>query len=288
MKAIFKREFTSYFNSMTGYVFTAFIICAVGIYFMAMNIFNGYPNFSYALYNAMFVLMIGIPILTMRSMTEDRHNKTDQLLLTAPVSVWQIVGGKYLAMLAVFAVPIIILCLCPLIIKLNGTAYLGSDYLSIFTFFLLGAVYIAVGLFVSSLTESQIISVVITFLALFLLNLWNSLTQFMPTSAWGSFFGFVLIIALVALLVHVMTKNWFLSATVGGALLVVDIGCFAIFYDKFAGLLPTILGYFSPVESFNNMALYSTLDIKGLLLYVSLIALFLFLTVQTVQKRRWS
>lgn len=288
MKAIFKREFQAYFHVMTGYVFAAFFICAIGIYFMAMNLFSGYPKFSYSLYNSLFVLMIGIPILTMRSMAEDRHNKTDQMLLTAPVSVWEIVGGKYLAMVAVLALPMAFLCLCPLIIQLNGTAYLLSDYLSIFVFFLLGAVYISIGLFISSLTESQIISVVVTFLTLMVLNLWNSLVTFLPSSSWGSFIGFAVLILLVALIVHNMTKNIALSLFVGGVLLLIDLLCFLIFGDSFAGLLPTLLNYFAPVQCFNDLALYSTCDFKGLLLYASLIVLFLFLTVQSVQKRRWS
>jgi ABC-2 type transport system permease protein len=288
MKAVFKREFFAYFNSMIGYVFSAFIICAIGIYFMAMNIFNGYPNFSYALYNSLFVLMLGIPVLTMRSMAEDRHNKTDQLLLTSPLSITQIVIGKYLSIIAVFLIPLIVLCICPLIIKLNGTAYLLSDYFSILAFFLLGAVYIAIGQFISSLTESQIISVVVTFLILLLLNLWNNLISFLPTSAWGSFFGFTIIIILICLFTQTMTKNKFLTSITGIILFLINLICFIFLNDKFDNLLPTILNYFSPADCFYNIALYSTCDIKGLLLYISLIALFLFMTVQSVQKRRWS
>ncbi|MGI5824640.1 MAG: ABC transporter permease [Bacillota bacterium] len=288
MKAVFKREFMSYFNSMTGYVFSAFLICAVAVYFMAMNIFNGYPNFSYALCNSLFVLMIGIPVLTMRSMAEEKHNKTDQILLTAPIGVWQIIGGKYLAMLAVFAVPIIVFCLFPLIIKLNGTAYLLSDYLSIFTFFLLGAVYIAIGLFISSLTDSQIISVVITFLILLGLNLWNNLVAFMPDSSLGSFFGFMAIILLLSISIYAITKNKFLSSATGCSLTCIEIILFVFLHDKFAGLLPALLNYFTPTDCFYNVALYSALDVKGLLLYISLIGLFLFMTLQSVEKRRWS
>lgn len=287
MKAIFKREIQAFYNSM-GWAFGALVICAIGIYFMAMNIYNGYPNFSYALYNSLFILMIGIPVLTMRSMAEDRHNKTDQLLLTSPVSVWQIVGGKYSAMLTVFALPLIILCICPVIIKMNGTAYLLSDYFSILAYFLLGAVFIAIGLFISSLTESQIISVVVTFLILLLLSLWNDLVTFLPSSSWGSFFGFMIIIAVIALFIHAMTKNKFLSEVIGSGAALINLILFIFLHDSYAGLLPTLLNYFSPTDCFYNIALYSTCDVKGLLLYVSLIVLFLFLTVQTVQKRRWS
>ena len=140
MTAIYKRELKSYFQSMTGYVLIAFLVIFTGIYFMAYNLNSGYPYFSYVLMNINYVLIIIIPMLTMRSFAEERKNKTDQLLLAAPVKLFDIVMGKYLAMVTVFAVPCLIFCIFPIIIKSFGTAYLKVDYLSILMFFLLGCV----------------------------------------------------------------------------------------------------------------------------------------------------
>lgn len=136
MLAIYKRELKSYFQSMTGCVFIAFLVMFTGIYFMAYNLNAGYPYFSYTLSGSLFVFIVGIPLLTMRSFSEERRNKTDQLLLTAPVSLTQIVLGKYLAMVSVLAVPNLIFCLFPLLIKMQGSAYLLVDYSSIAVFFL--------------------------------------------------------------------------------------------------------------------------------------------------------
>ena len=183
MLAIYKREVASYFNSMVGWVFTAVLTVFIGIYFFVYNLFNGYPYFSLSLSYTLFVFMMIVPILTMRSMAEERHSKTDQLLLTAPVSVSAMVMGKYLAMLTVFAVPTAIACLCPLIIALNGSSFLLADYGSILAFFLLGAVEIAVGLLISALTESQLIAAVGTFGILLVLYLWEGLVSFLPSSA---------------------------------------------------------------------------------------------------------
>ena len=155
MTAIYKRELKSYFQSMTGYVLIAFLVIFTGIYFMAYNLNSGYPYFSYVLMNINYVLIIIIPMLTMRSFAEERKNKTDQLLLAAPVKLFDIVMGKYLAMVTVFAVPCLIFCIFPIIIKSFGTAYLKVDYLSILMFFLLGCMYLVIGMFLSSLTESQ-------------------------------------------------------------------------------------------------------------------------------------
>ena len=134
MRAIYKREFQSYFRSMTGNVFVALLVVFTGIYFMAYNLNMGYPYFSYSLAGSLMVYLVAIPILTMRSFSEERKNKTDQLLLTAPVSLFKVILGKYLAMISVLAIPMVIFCMFPLIIKMQGTAYLGIDYLSILSF----------------------------------------------------------------------------------------------------------------------------------------------------------
>ena len=130
---------------------------------MAYNLTAGYPYFSYTLSGSLIVFLVGIPLLTMRSFSEERRNKTDQLLLTAPVSLWQIALGKYLAIVTVIAVPNVIFCAFPLVIQAQGTAYLTVDYISIGVFFLLGCVYAAIGMFLSALTESQIIAFISTF-----------------------------------------------------------------------------------------------------------------------------
>ena len=288
MKAIYKRELASYFNSMIGWLFTAVLTVFVGIYFFVYNLFNGYPYFSMSLSYTLFVFMVIIPILTMRSMAEERRSKTDQRLLTAPVSVTGVVMGKYLAMLTVFAVPTAIACLCPLIIALNGSSFLLADYGTILAFFLLGAVEIAVGLLISALTESQLIAAVGTFGLLMVLYLWDGLVSFLPSDASGSLLGLLVILILVCILLNALSNNWKVTAGV----LVVGAAVIIGFYIKdssvFAGLLPDILGRFSLITAFDSFASDHVFDLRGILLYLSLSALLVFLTVQVVQKRRWN
>lgn len=288
MRAIYKREVGSYFNSMTGWVFIAALTVFVGIYFMAYNLYAGQPYFSSALYGTLFIFMVLIPILTMRSMAEERHSRTDQLLLTAPTPVFSVVLGKYLAMLTVFAVPVVIAGLCPLIIKLNGTAFLRADYATLLAFFLLGAVEIAIGLLLSAMTESQIIAAVSTFAILLVLYLWDGLVSYLPTTAAGSLIGLLALLVAVCLLLDGLSKNWKVSGgtfVVGAAVIV---GFFIHNSASFAGLLPDALGKFSLIGAFDSFAQDHVFDISGLLLYVSLIALLLFLTDQVIQKRRWN
>lgn len=233
MKAVYKRELRSYFSNMTGYVFIAVVVFFIGIYFMANNLFYGSPKFSLTLTNAMIVFLVAVPILTMRSMAEERRSRTDQLLLTAPVSLGGMVLGKYLAMVTILAVPIALSCLCPLIIAANGSSQLAADYATILAFFLMGCVFVAVGMFISALTESQVIAAVGTFAALLVLYLWDSLMQFLPD------------------------------------------------------FLSNILGKFSFGSVLSNFAQYGVFDLGGLVLYLTLSGLFVFLTVQALQKRRW-
>lgn len=287
MIAIYKRELGAYFHSMTGYICAAFLIFCVGIYFMATNLFSGYPSFSYALNSSLFIFMLTTPILTMRSMAEDRRNKTDQLLLTSPISITKVVLGKYFAMLTVLALPCLVFCLCPLIILANGNATLASDYASILMFFLMGSVCVAVGLLVSSLTESQVIAAIGTFGAVLLLLLWKSLMSFIPSSAWASLVGMLLIALLLGVVLNALTGNYLLSTIVAAVAMAAEFVVFLARRSLFEDLLPNVLGKFSISDAFSNFAEYQLFDFSGLILYLSLDFLLVFITVQLIQRRRY-
>lgn len=288
MKAVYKRELNSYFHSMLGYVFIAFLTAFTGVYFMAYNLNAGYPYFSYTLSGTMFILIIAVPILTMKCFAEERRSKTDQLLLTSPVSLSAVVVGKYLAMVTVFAVPNIIFCLYPLIIKSQGNAYFAVDYSAIFVFFLLGCVYIAIGMFLSSVTESQIIAAVSTFGILLVLFLLDGLTQFLPSSAIANMAGLIIVITLIAMIIYQVTKNWVISATVEAVGVVACVVTYVVKDTFFESLLSNFLGKLVLSDVFTNISSNHLLDISGLVLFLSLILVFIFLTVQSIQKRRWS
>ena len=288
MLAIYKRELKSYFHSMTGCVFIAFLVMFTGIYFMAYNLNAGYPYFSYTLSGSLIVFLVGIPLLTMRSFSEERKTKTDQLLLTAPVSLTKVVLGKYFAMVTVLAVPNVIFCLFPLLIKLQGTAYLLVDYSSIAVFFLLGCVYLAIGMFMSSLTESQIIAFISTFGILLLLYLWDGILSFLPSSALSGMIGILLILTLIVVYIYHMTKNWMLAAGIETVGIAAALIVYFVKSSLYENLLTKLLGRLVLADVFMNISSSNIVDVSGLLLYVSILIIFVFLTIQTIQKRRWS
>ena len=288
MLAIYKRELRAYFQSMVGCVFVAFLIVFTGIYFMAYNLVSGYPYFSYTLSGSLIVFIVGIPLITMRSFSEERRNRTDQLLLTAPVSLGKIVMGKYLAMVTVIAIPNVIFCIFPLIIKSQGTAYLTVDYISIGVFFLLGCVYAAIGMFLSSLTESQMIAFISTFGIMLVLYLWDGILSMLPVSAVSGLVGILIILSIAAFYIWHMTGN----ALISGAVEIIGAAAAVIVFvakrELYENLLTNLLGRLALADVFTGITENSIVDVTGIVLYLSVIVVFVFLTVQSIQKRRWS
>lgn len=232
MKAIFHRELKSYFTSITGYAFAAFILLVAGIYTMSICLIGTYSNYEYVIGNMSFIFLLAVPILTMKVFAEEKKSKTDQLLYALPLSMTKIVLGKYLALLAVFAVPTIILFIYPLILMLYGAVSLKVSFCTILGFIFMGAALISIGMFVSSLTESQPLAAGISFLLILLNFLSPSLASYLP-------FG----------------ENFISS-----------------------------LCLFDRLDNF----VYGIFDVTSLIFYITTAFLFIFLTIQSLEKRRWS
>ena len=288
MKAVYKRELMSYFNTMTGYVYTAIVAVFIGIFFMIYNLKIGYPYFAYSLANCLIVFVFAVPILTMRSMAEERRSRTDQMLLTYPVSVTGMVLGKFFAMLTVYAVPMAISCLCPIVIAIAGEGSLLIDYSTIFMFLCLGALFVAIGMFISSLTESLIIAAIGSMAIFLVLMIWNTLIGYIPETAAASAIGFFVAALIIAGLVYRSVRSRAAAAVITAAGAVAVGACWLLASDWLAGALKKALSSLAIYDIVNNFSRYFVFDVKGIVLLLSFAALFVFLTVQSVQRRRWS
>ena len=287
MIAILKREFYSMFTNITGYLFCAFILLFAGIYMTLLNLKSGMANFEYVLGNMGFIFLIAIPVLTMRSVAEERRQKTDTLLYSLPVSVTQIVLGKFLAMLGVLLLPLLVLCVYPLILSFFGSVYLPASYGSIFGFFLLGGALAAIGLFISSLTENQVVSAVLC-LVVGLINYYlSTIASYVSTSATSSAIAFVVLFIAVGAVVYLLTKNPVIAAgtAIVGSVAVMVVN--AVSPDAMSGLFPKIMDKISLFERFYSFP-NGVFDISALVYFVVIMAVFLFFTVQSMEKRRWS
>ncbi len=287
MLAIYKKELRSYFNSMIGYIFIAFFLVIVGIYFMVYNLFNGMPNFEYVLSPIAFLFIIIVPVLTMRIMAEENRLKTDQLLFTSPISITKIILGKYLAVFSMFSLAMLITCFYPLILSHYGKVTYLTAYSGIFGFLLLGGAYLALGVFISSLTESQVVSAVVCFIIVLLTYLMSGIASMIPADNKTALITFTIILLLICAIVQLMMNNWVVTI---GSFVVFEIALMAIYFLKptiYDGSIVKIAGWFSVVERYNTFQM-GILDLSAIIYYISFIFIFLFLTIQSIQKRRWS
>ena len=287
MIAVLKHELRSAFNSLTIYLFCAALLCFVGVGAMIYNIQASVANFEYVLNFVSIGLVVIIPVLTMRSFAEERKQKTDQLLYSLPLKTWQIVGGKYLSLVVMFLLPVAIICIYPYIFSKYGEVYLPGAYGAMFAFFVMGAALIAVGMFISSLTENQGFAAGIA-IVLCLFNYFSvSLAEQVSSTSLGSAVALCVLAALVGVIVKVLTKNNAISFGVGAGLIVVVLGCYYFLGDSFENLLPKLMQKLSLFDRFTTFV-NGVFDLTALVFYASVIALGLFLTVQSLEKRRYN
>jgi len=287
MRAVYRKELRTFFSGMVGYIFIAFVLLIAGIFITATNFRQGYPNFEYSLGSISMILLFVVPILTMRIFAEERHSKTDQLLYSLPISVKEIVLGKYFAALTVFAIPCAVMCVYPIIMSFYGKVSFVSAYGAMVGFFLLGASLIAVGEFMSSLTESQLIAAVISFGAMLVIYMMSSLSSLIPSAASASYISFAVVILILALIIYYMTKSYW-TAFAAAAILELIL---AVFYftgsARFEGLFAKTLNALSFWSRLDNFV-FGIFDITAVVYYITVCSVFMVLTVQSVEKRRWS
>lgn len=287
MIAVLKHELRTYFRSLTAYVFGAFLLCFIGIGALIYNLQAAVSNFEFVLSFSCLVFVIIVPILTMRVIAEERKQKTDQLLYSLPISTSQVVLGKYLALLVVYLIPLAIISLYPLIFSRYGDVYLLTAYGSIFAFFVLGAALIALGVFISSLTENQGFAAGIGIAAI-LLNYYSvSLSESVSATSFGSLIAFAALIVALGFVIRHLTRNGKLAWGVSIVLYVLLLVSYWMEPTVFEGLLPKIMTELSLFERF-YVFVNGVFDMTGIVYYVSIIVFFLFLSVQSLEKRRYN
>ena len=287
MTAVLKHELRSAFNSLTVYLFCAALLCFVGVGALIYNIQASVANFEYVLSFVSIGLVVIIPVLTMRSFSEERKQKTDQLLYSLPMKTWEIVVGKYLSLVTMFLLPMAIICIYPYVFSKFGEVYLPGAYGAIFAFFIMGAALIAIGMFISSLTDNQGFAAGIS-IVLFLFNYYSvSLAEQVSSTSVGAAFALAVIAILIGFVVKAVTKNSRIAYGVGGGLIVIILALYYFMNDKFENLLPNIMKSLSLFDRFSTFV-NGVFDLTALVFYGSVIALGLFLTVQSLEKRRYN
>lgn len=287
MTAIFLREFKGYFNSMLGWVLTGVMLLFGGLYFTAVNLQGGYTDLSYTLYSFIIVLLIFVPLLCMRSFAEEKRSRTDQLLLTSPVSIPGIVMGKYLSLLAMFAVPLGVCALYPLLMKALGAANFTASYSGLLAYFFLGAALIAVCMYLSTLTENQIVAALSGFGVLLVCYLMPAIQTLFTAGSSLALVVFAIILGAASLIIGLRSR----SLVLGGGVFAVGCIALAVLFSVRSAALTTafsaVLGALALFEPFLNFV-NGLFDVTALVYYAGVAGLFLFLTGQALEKRRWN
>lgn len=287
MSAVFRHELRSYFHSLTAYVFGAFLLAVIGIGAMFYNLEAAVSNFEFVLSFASIIFVVIVPILTMRTMAEERRQRTDQLLYSLPITTTQVVLGKYLALLVVYLIPLAVVSLYPLLFSQFGEVYLPTSYGSLFAFFLMGAALLAVGMFLSSLTDNQGFAAGIGVAAI-LLNYYSvSLAEYTSSTAMGSLIALYVIALLLGVVIRGLTRNENLAYGVTSVLIAALSVAYFVNSSAFEGLLPDIMTKLSLFRQFSSFV-NGAFDLTAIVYYVSVMGFFLFLSVQSMEKRRYN
>ena len=287
MTAVLKHELRNYFHSFTAYVFGAFLLAIVGVGAMLYNLEAAVSNFEYVLSFGTIVFVVIVPILTMRVIAEERRQKTDQLLYSLPITTTQVILGKYLALLVIYLIPLALICVYPLIFAQYGDVYLPTSYGSLAAIFLMGAALVAVGVFISSLTDNQGLAAGIG-IAVILFNYYSvSLSEYVSSTSFGSVVALAVLVLALGAVVRCVTGSEALGYGISCVLLALL--CIVTFADPgaFEGLFPYLMKQLSLFDRFQTFV-SGVFDLTAVVYYLSVIVFFLFLSVQSLEKRRYN
>lgn len=287
MTAVLKHELRNYFHTLTAYVFGAFLLAFIGLGATLYNLQAAVSNFEFVLSFGSLVFVVIVPILTMRVIAEEKKQRTDQLLYSLPITTTEVVLGKYLALLVVYLIPLAVVSVYPLIFTRYGDVYLLTSYGSIFAFFVLGAALIALGVFISSLTDNQGFAAGIG-IAVILFNYYSaSLSEYVSSTPAGALIAAFALVIVLGVVIRHLTKNEHLAYgfyfLAGGAVLILYLAD----PEAFSGLLPSVMKTLSLFERF-YVFVNGVFDLTAIVYFVTFAAFFLFLSVQSLEKRRYN
>ncbi len=287
MFAVFKRELRAYFQTSIGYIYMGLFLLLTGLFFTFGNLMSQSSQFTNFLGNILMIYLFSVPLLTMRLFSEEKRQKTDQLLLTSPVSITGIVCGKFLAALAVYTGSLLVTVAYAAVIKVYGDLQTWETLGSYIGFIFLGASYIALGIFVSAGTENQLTAALVSFFVLMIIMVIDPIAQLVPSDIKSGIISAAVLLAAVLLFLYLNTRNIVIAAAaavLGG----LAIGGFYLFkQDVFFGFMQKFLGWFSLNRRYYSFTM-GLLKFDALLYYASFSSLFLFLTVRLIEKRRWN
>lgn len=292
MYAIYKKEMRQYFSTITGYAFLGFMVLISGYFFVSQNISQGNANYNETLVGSLIMFLILMPVLTMRSFAEESRQKTDQLLFTSPVKVPEIVIAKFLSAVTLYFIGIAITFVFPVVLAQLSAAS-GTDFDWALTiggyigYLLMGSCLISVGIFISVLTDNQIVAAATTFAAIFLLLMIDNITAAAPISTVSSIIFVSVIVAVIGIIAYNSTKQLWITLIIAVLCYAVIAGIYFVKPALYDGVITKTLSWLSVLSRFENFYM-GIISLADVVYYITFSAAFLYLTVNVIEKRRWS
>lgn len=287
MFALLKKELRSYFLTPTGWIFMAVFLLISGIMYTLQLVFTQSPEYASFLSSLLFLFLLVVPLLTMRIFTDERRFRTDQLLLTGPASLWDIVLGKFLAAFAVFLITVVVTFIYPILLSFHGKLDWPVIIGTYSGFILIGGAFIAIGVFVSEAVDGVVGAAIVTFCILIVTFFIDFLQPYMPVTEMAGLVWVAILMGIALARLYSAGRNWAVTAIVAVAFGAVLLVLWFVSSDLFAGLIGQSLRWLSLTSRFNPFAM-GILSLDSILYYLSFSTFFLFLTVQSLEKRRWS
>jgi len=223
----------------------------------------------------------------MRIIADERKQRTDQLLYSLPITTTDVVVGKFIALSVVYFVPLVFMAFYPLIFSRFGDVYLPTSYGSLVAFFFLGLSLISIGMFISSLTESQGLAAGICVIAMLFNYFSTTLASLVSSTSLGSFISIIVVAILFGCLIKFLTKSGAIGFGITGILVIASLIVYLVKAELLENLLPNLFNKISMFERF-NVFVNGVFDMTAIVYYISVIIFFLFLCVQSLEKRRYN
>ncbi|RKX94906.1 MAG: ABC transporter permease, partial [Spirochaetes bacterium] len=255
MLAIFKKELKTYFLTPTGWIFLAVFLLISGILYSIQLVFPGNSQYSMFLSSLLVIYILVVPLLTMRIFTDEKRFGTDQLILTGPSNLWGIVFGKFLAAFTVFLITIGVTFLYPLLLSFHGKLDWPMIFGTYIGFILLGASFIAIGVFVSQSSEGIVSAAVLTFCALIITFIIDFMQQYMPATELSGLVWAAILITIPLFWLYSKGRNWVVTAAVALILTAVILLLWFLDRNMFAGLIGKSLGWLSLTRRFGSFSM---------------------------------
>lgn len=288
MLNVYKKELRSMLYSPIGFTVISVMLIFFGLFVTIYNLYSGSIRIEFSYQNSALVLLLAVPLLSMSTLSKEHSSKTDALLFSLPIPIYKVILGKFFSLVTIISIPITVTFLYTVILSFYAEIYFLSAITSTLALWLCACCLLSIGLFMSSLFKNTIICALSTFALMMIIYFLPTFSSILPSSAEASLLAFSLFCILIGLIIYRLCRSK--NAGIIGSAVCECVLLFIYFFNSsvLEGALYTCAKAFSIISYLDAFVVNNTISIPAYIYYVSICALFVFLTVQSEEKRRFS